>query len=112
MKERPENWEVVCERCLAGLVMSDGEVTRRLDSKNNYALWPKHCEKSMSLRHIVSEQKQDCSHTGCWHATNRFCSCLCGGRNHGVMNPNPEYSSVKVVEPAWYRKPIRELITI
>jgi hypothetical protein len=38
--------------------------------------------------------------------------CLCRGKNHGVLNTNPGYTQVKVAEPAWYKKPIKQLITV
>lgn len=111
MRDRPKEWEVVCKVCFAGLIMSDEEVERRLNRSEN--LWPNHCGQVMSLRHIMTAlPKEDCNHGGCWRAANAVCGCMCRGRNHGVLNPNPEYTQVKVAEPAWYKKPIRQFISV
>ena len=115
MRERPEKWEVICKICFAGVIMSDEEVTKRLDYKNgNGRDWPNHCDQVMQLRHVMGElPKEDCTHAGCWSARNSLCGCLCRGRNHGVMNPNPQFTKVKVAEPKkWWNIPIKRFITV
>lgn len=108
--ERPQRWEVVCQTCFSGFIMSDEEAGQRL-GRNSERMWPKHCGRSMSLRHIMKEiPKKDCSHAGCWYAQNATCGCSCYGMNHGVMNPNPSYSEVKIAVPAWYKIPIKTWI--
>lgn len=110
MYKRPKEWEVICKVCMAGLVMSDEEVAYRL-GKRKEGLWPNHCGQVMLLRHkIIEVPREDCCHTGCWAATKASCSCPCGGKNHGVMNPNPNYTEIKIKEPEWYRKPIGQFL--
>lgn len=110
MRERPEKWEVVCTLCLAGLIMPDEEVIRRL---SNDRLWPKHCGKIMMLRHVlvVDEKPRVCSHIGCNYAQNARCGCDCEGRYHGVHQEYREYDKPIIAPKPWYKKPIRELIT-
>lgn len=110
MRDRPKYWEIVCKKCMGGFRMSDEEVTRRLGDRSE-KLWPEHCGEVMSLRHIVYEApKEECSFMGCWTATNAVCNCSCRGRNHGVMNPNPSYTSIKIGNVPWYKKPIEKFL--
>ncbi len=110
MKERPTHWEVVCKTCLSGLVMSDSEVEKRLHGEARN--WPKHCGRTMMLRRILTPQdeSQVCSNAGCMGASFGICSCSCGGRYHGVNNPNPQFNRISVKPKQWYQLPIVKYI--
>ena len=112
MRERPEKWEVVCKRCLSGLIMSDEEVTKRLTDEGLH-LWPKHCGQSMSLRNIDPHrgQKIECSHFGCHHAQNARCACDCEGRFHGARLDYIPYERPVIAPKPWWKIPIKIYLT-
>lgn len=114
MKERPEKWEVVCKTCMAGFIMPDEEVGRRLDhdsaSNKEDWIWPCHCGIYMQIRKVGSGEVKPtnpCTEARCRFANYGNCSCSCGGRYHGVNNPYPQFNKVKVAPLQWYNKPIR-----
>lgn len=111
MKERPEKWEVVCKQCLSGLIMSDEEVSRRLNG--DARTWPNHCGKSMSLRDVFVPRDKNikCSHFGCHYAQNARCSCHCEGKYHGMNLEYREYDKPMISEKPWYKIPIRQFIS-
>lgn len=90
--------------------MSDEVVERRL---RNDKTWPNHCGRIMMLRHVlVPKKERPCSDASCLGANFGTCGCSCRGRYHGVNNPNPHFSEVKIKPLEWYEKPISHLINV
>ena len=88
--------------------MSAVEVDRRLHAEDADQTWPKHCGQIMMLRHPndATGYTEQCYSAACQYATYGHCSCLCGGKYHGVRSAHIEFSEVKVAPLPWYRRPI------
>lgn len=110
MKERPAFWEIICKTCLAGGVVSDEWVSKRVHIDR---LWPKHCGRIMSLRHFKSGErkpKENCNVASCRFATYGKCNCACLGKFHGINNEKKQFHTVTIAPLHWYNQPFSEIL--